>query len=95
MIDVKRAVSEKRTVSFMYYFDGDLWYQTEFDETFPVPVSDIGNATFLNKDKAILFMRYMNRWNKELDSLNRKRQAMIEYGKDDKFLNFYKQESGY
>lgn len=65
-VDVKRAVSEKREVKFCYYFDGALWYQTEFDEMFPVPVEDIGNVTFLNKDKAILFMRYMRKWNETL-----------------------------
>lgn len=28
---------------------------------FPVPISDIGNATFLAFDKAILFMRYIRK----------------------------------
>lgn len=41
---------------------GSLWYKTEANLLFPVPISDIGNATFLAKDKAILFMRYIRKW---------------------------------
>jgi hypothetical protein len=70
MIDVKRAVSENRRVEFTRYFDGQLWYKTEYNEEFPVPISDIGTATFLANDKAILFMRYMNKWNKESTIVN-------------------------
>lgn len=66
MIDIKRAVSEDRKVRFQYYRDGSLWYQTAFFEIFPVPIDDIGNATFLNEDKAILFMRYMRKFNEKL-----------------------------
>jgi len=63
MIDVKEAVKNNRKVHFKYYRDGSLWYETAFGEVFPVPVSDIGNATFLPSDKGILFMRYMRKWN--------------------------------
>lgn len=68
MIDIKRAVSENRMVKFAYYRDEELWYVTEFDEKFPVPISDIGNAIFLAEDKALLFMRYMRKWNNHLSS---------------------------
>jgi hypothetical protein len=63
-IDIKRAVKEQ--VSFSRYHDGNLWYKTNNNEEFPVPVSDIGNATFMNKDKGMLFMRYMRAYNKTL-----------------------------
>jgi len=66
-IDIKRAVSEKRKVTFTYYRDGSLWYLTEFDELFSVPIDDIGNATFNKEEKAILLMRYMRQWNKEVE----------------------------
>jgi hypothetical protein len=56
-------------VKFIYYRDGDLWYITERDFKFPVPISDVGNATFLAEDKAILFMRYIR---KHLDVVNKK-----------------------
>lgn len=62
-IDVKRAVVDNKRVKFEYYRDGDLWYSTEHGEEFPVPVSDVGTATFKREDKAILFMRYMNKYN--------------------------------
>jgi hypothetical protein len=49
------------TVTFTHYFDGSLWYKTEDGFSFPVPVSDIGTATFLASDKAMLFMRYIRK----------------------------------
>ena len=59
------------TVTFSHYFDGNLWYETETNFLFPVPVSDIGNAKFLAQDKAMLFMRYIR---KHLEVLNVKDQ---------------------
>ena len=67
-IDVKRAVSENRRVRFSHYKDGCLWYATEFDETFPVPVADLGSATAHAEDKALMFMRYMRKWNQETEN---------------------------
>lgn len=55
--------------TFTHYFDGQLWYQTAFGETFPVPIIDIGNATFNREEKAILLMRYMRGHNKSLAEL--------------------------
>lgn len=66
MIDIKACVKEE--VNFVYYLDGNLWYETVNKDVFPVPVDDIGNATFLAKDKGILFMRYMRKWNKTLEN---------------------------
>lgn len=66
MIDIKRAISDDGRVYFVHYRDGALWYETRFAELFPVPVEDIGNATFLANDKAILFMRYMRKFNESL-----------------------------
>lgn len=51
----------KGTVTFTHYFDGDLWYKTDTDFSFPVPVSDAGTATFKAEDKALLFMRYIRK----------------------------------
>lgn len=69
-IDVKRAVSENRRVRFVHFHDGNLWYVTEFQELFPVPVSDLGTATAHAEDKALLFMRYMRKWNNETENAN-------------------------
>lgn len=68
-IDIKRAVINNRKVLFNYYRDGSLWYTTEFTELFPVPIEDIGNATFNKEEKAILLMRYMRKWNDNIASV--------------------------
>jgi hypothetical protein len=44
---------------------GELWYETEDGFPFPVPTVECGAATFLNEDKATLFMRYIK---KQMDS---------------------------
>lgn len=67
MIDVKRAVSDNRTVTFSHYRDGELWYETAFGEIFPVPIDDVGNAVLTKEDKALLFMRYMRKWNAQVN----------------------------
>lgn len=59
---IKEMVSDNKQVHFVKYFDGDLWYSTEDGFQFPVPVKDIGTATFLAQDKAILFMRYIRKY---------------------------------
>jgi hypothetical protein len=49
-------------VNFVRYHDGNLWYRTEHTNfEFPVPIEDIGNASFLAQDKGILFMRYIRK----------------------------------
>lgn len=47
--------------TFVYYRDSALWYCTQTGVLFPVPIDDIGNATFLAQDKAMLFMRYIRK----------------------------------
>jgi hypothetical protein len=59
MTSIKDMVSGDKQVSFVRYRDGELWYVTGDGFEFPVPVADVGNATFLARDKALLFMRYM------------------------------------
>jgi hypothetical protein len=68
-MSIKEMVSGGKRVKFAFYRDGNLWYESENGWQFPVPIEDIGNATFLADDKAILFMRYM-----------RKHSALIETG---------------
>lgn len=58
-MNLKEQVQGK--VTFQYYREGHLYYKTEKDLVFPVPISDIGEATFLNEDKALLFMRYIRK----------------------------------
>jgi hypothetical protein len=48
---------------FLYFKDGELWYQTEDTGLkFPVPVSDAGTATFNAQEKSLLLMRYIRKW---------------------------------
>ena len=68
MKTLKEMVAKDKTVSFMYYRSGNLWYTTEDNFVFPVPISDIGDATFSHQDKAILFMRYIRKYMAELES---------------------------
>lgn len=65
--NIKAVVQPGMFVYFEYYHDGNLWYSTHLDEMFPVPISDVGQATMKHTDKAILFMRYMRLWNEELE----------------------------
>jgi hypothetical protein len=51
----------KGQVTFQYYRAGNLYYKTETNLLFPVPIEDTGEATFLNQDKGILFMRYIRK----------------------------------
>ena len=57
---IKEMVKNKK-VKFQYYRDSNLWYVTECGFEFPVPIEDIGNATFMAEDKALLFMRYIRK----------------------------------
>jgi hypothetical protein len=61
MTHIKEMVAGNRQVRFTRYRDGELWYITDDGFEFPVPVADIGNATFLAQDKALLFMRYIRK----------------------------------
>lgn len=66
-MNIKDLVKDQR-VQFQYYRDKELWYKTTNGFLFPVPISDVGNATFLAEDKAILFMRYIRKYKNELDN---------------------------
>lgn len=48
-----------KRVTFTHYRKGDLWYETECGFSFPVPITDCGDASFLVNDKAPMFMRYI------------------------------------
>jgi hypothetical protein len=66
-MDIK-AIVKNNTVEFDYYRAGHLYYSVvvRMEEggplgryIFPVPISDIGEATFPHREKAIFFMRYI------------------------------------
>ena len=62
-MDIKEIVKDN-VVSFSKYRQGFAYYTVRVpsegaDYVFPVPLSDIGDATLLAKDKALVFMRYI------------------------------------
>lgn len=67
-MNIKEMVKDGKQVYFSFYRDRNLWYKTECGFEFPVPIEDIGNATFKAQDKAIFFMRYIRKHVKELDN---------------------------
>ena len=67
--EIKECI--KGQVTFQYYRANELWYKTENEFFFPVPVEDIGDATFWNIDRAMLFMRYIR---KHIDSLKKQKE---------------------
>lgn len=54
-------VSDNKKVYFVQYREGNFTYKTESGFEFLVPLDDIGSATLLQEDRAILFMRYIRK----------------------------------
>ena len=52
----------KGKVTFDYYREGNLYYKTENGVLFPVPIDDVGTATFNHQEKGILLMRWMRKF---------------------------------
>ena len=63
-MDIKTIVKDN-TVRFLRYRQGIAYYGVDVPAEgaymFPVPLEDIGDATLELEDKAIFFMRYINR----------------------------------
>jgi len=64
-MNIKDIVKDNH-VRFLRYRNGVMYYSvsaagktSEF--TFPIPLSDVGNATLDAQDKAIIFMRYIRK----------------------------------
>lgn len=73
-MNIKDLVKNKK-VHFDFYRENELWYKTDDGFEFPVPISDIGNATFLRDDKAILFMRYIRKHMEYLEKAKTEHEA--------------------
>ena len=57
-------IVKNNKVNFSHYRAGYLYYNVIVSEEtymFPVPISDIGDATFLSEDKALIFLRYIRK----------------------------------
>ena len=60
-MNVKEHVKGNQKVSFRFYRNGILYYETEKGLLFEVPVSDTGTGTFSAEGKAILYMRWIRK----------------------------------
>lgn len=70
MYNIKDMVKDGKKARITHYKLGELWYETECGFKFPVPVhntEEIGEATFLVEDKAMLLMRYIRKHIKFLE----------------------------
>ena len=80
-MNVKDLVANGNKAFFTRYFDGKLWYKVVALDggvlafEFPVPISDIGNATFQAEEKALLLMRYIR---KHMDMLKKAKEEQNE-----------------
>tara|TARA_R110000851_G_scaffold47412_4_gene114965 strand:- start:215 stop:439 length:225 start_codon:yes stop_codon:yes gene_type:complete len=52
---------KNKIVTFIHYKEGELWYTTQCGFKFPVPTDDVGTAYMNKTDRAILFMRWINK----------------------------------
>lgn len=64
-MDIKEIVKDN-VVRFSKYRQGVVYYSVRvpsegLDYLFPVPLADIGDATLLAEDKAMVFMRYIRK----------------------------------
>lgn len=74
-MNIKEIVRNDNMAEFSHYFNHELWYKVmwtdgdlNFQELlFPVPISDIGEATFGRVERAMLLMRYIRKQLKTLE----------------------------
>ena len=74
MENIKEMVKDGKKVRFSFYRDKELFYKTDDGFVFPVPIDDIGSATFMAEDKAILFMRYIRKYLEKLEVEKKERE---------------------
>lgn len=65
-MDIKnlKDIIKDNSVEFHYYRAGVIYYSVTYNDeayTFPVRLDDVGDATLMKQDKAILFMRYIRK----------------------------------
>ena len=67
-LDIKDMVGGDKKVRFLYYKDNALWYITDSNFEFPVPISDTAGAIFNAEDKAIFMMRWIRSHIKNIEN---------------------------
>jgi len=78
MLTLKEMVTTGKKVRFSFYRDKELWYVTEDGFEFPVPIDDVGTATFLVEDKAILFMRWIRKHMEMLEKAKKEHEEALQ-----------------
>jgi hypothetical protein len=78
MVDIKKHVMGRTT--FQFYKQGNLYYKTDTGFEFFVPLSDTGDASFLNEDKSIFFMRWIRK-TLEIQEQGIETSSEVEYHK--------------
>ncbi len=59
-----KQIVKGNQANFSHYRAGHLYYDVTVEGerySFPVPLEDVGDATFLKQDKAIIMMRYIRK----------------------------------
>jgi len=51
---LKEMIVNNQKVTFSFYRDGQLWYETECGFRFPVPVAEAGTATDVSRIAAVV-----------------------------------------
>lgn len=62
------AIVKNKRARFVYFREGNFIYRTDNGFQFPVPFTDIGNATLLAEDKALFFMRWIRKHLETIES---------------------------
>lgn len=75
--NVKEMVTGNKKVKFVKYQQKQLWYMTECGFEFPVDISDTGDAAFLVEDKAMFFMRWINKHIKDINKAKQEQDIAI------------------
>lgn len=68
MYDIKDMVGGTKLAHFKYFRTDELWYETDSGFLFPVPLSDTGDTLFPAEDKAMIFMKWIKKQIKLLES---------------------------
>ena len=61
-------VKSSKITKFLFYREGNFMYETDNGFRFPIPLEDIGKATLNNEEKTIFFMRWIRKYNEELNN---------------------------
>ena len=61
---IKEHVKQGKMVHFQYFRDDEFWYKTDEGLLFPISLKEAqtGRGTFLASDKAIYYMRWIERY---------------------------------